>query len=403
MTEITYEGLAGPRPAGAAGGPAGPVSKTYGKGASAVTALHEVSITLPRRQLHRGDGPVGVGQEHAAAVRRRAGPADRRARCCIGGTDLTGLTETAADPAAPRPGRVRVPGVQPAAVADRGAERGAAAAAGRAARPTGAGLPAVLDQVGLGDRAGTGPASCPAASSSGWRSPGRWSPGRRWSSPTSRPARWTPRTGREVLGAAAGRRGRAGQTVVMVTHDPVAAALRRPGGVPRRRPLRRRADRPDRGGRVAERMTRLGGVSVMLDIAIGTVRARKGAFAGAFLALLLATTLVTPVGFCWRPACAPASPPSGTPPRRWSSPAPSGSQRPMLRAVGRQPPAAGTGAGRRRAGQPDPAGRRRGRRRRRGELPGARGDRLGRGCRSPGPTRDDAPGGSWARVGSRPR
>ena len=30
-----------------------------------------------------------------------------------------------------------------------------------------------------------------------------------------------------------------GQTIVMVTHDPVAAALRRPGGVPRRRPHRR--------------------------------------------------------------------------------------------------------------------------------------------------------------------
>jgi putative ABC transport system permease protein len=34
----------------------------------------------------------------------------------------------------------------------------------------------------------------------------------------------------------------------------------------------------------------------MLDIAIGTVRARKGAFAGAFLALLLATTLVAACG-----------------------------------------------------------------------------------------------------------
>ena len=34
----------------------------------------------------------------------------------------------------------------------------------------------------------------------------------------------------------------------------------------------------------------------MLDIAIGTVRARKGAFAGAFLALLLATILVAACG-----------------------------------------------------------------------------------------------------------
>ncbi len=43
-----------------------------------------------------------------------------------------------------------------------------------------------------------------------------------------------------------------GQTIVMVTHDPVAAVPRRPGGVPRRRPHRRRP--PPAQGRHRARM-----------------------------------------------------------------------------------------------------------------------------------------------------
>ena len=39
------------------------------------------------------------------------------------------------------------------------------------------------------------------------------------------------------------------QTIVMVTHDPVDRRLRDPGRVPRRRPHRRRAARPDRRSR----------------------------------------------------------------------------------------------------------------------------------------------------------
>ncbi len=51
-----------------------------------------------------------------------------------------------------------------------------------------------LEQVGLADRAGTCRASSPAASSSAWRSPARWSRSPRCSSPTSRPARSTRET-----------------------------------------------------------------------------------------------------------------------------------------------------------------------------------------------------------------
>ena len=48
-----------------------------------------------------------------------------------------------------------------------------------------------LEAVGLGDRCGTCPANCPAASSSGWPSPALSSRSRRSCWPTSRPATWT--------------------------------------------------------------------------------------------------------------------------------------------------------------------------------------------------------------------
>ena len=71
---------------------------------------------------------------------------------------------------------------------------------------------------------GTGRPSSPVASSSGWRSPGRWSAGPRWSSPTSRPARSTPARVARCWRCCAQCVDEIGQTVVMVTHDPVAAS-----------------------------------------------------------------------------------------------------------------------------------------------------------------------------------
>ena len=57
------------------------------------------------------------------------------------------------------------------------------------------------------------------------------------------------RAGAEILAFLRAPVDELGQTIVMVTHDPVAAALRRPGGVPRRRPDRRRDDRAHRATR----------------------------------------------------------------------------------------------------------------------------------------------------------
>ena len=74
------------------------------------------------------------------------------------------------------------------------------------------------DRVGLATGTATGPPSCPAASASGWRSPGQSSAVPTSSSPTSPPATSTPprarRSSRCSPGLAAD-----GTAVVVVTHD----------------------------------------------------------------------------------------------------------------------------------------------------------------------------------------
>ena len=65
------------------------------------------------------------------------------------------------------------------------------------------------------------------------------------------------RTGKDILTLLREAVDGLGQTVVMVTHDPIAAVLRRHGRVPRRRRDRGHDDAPS-AERVAERMTHLG-------------------------------------------------------------------------------------------------------------------------------------------------
>ena len=51
------------------------VSKVYGRGEGAVIALDRVSLGLSAREFHRGDGAVGLRQEHVPALRGRVGQA----------------------------------------------------------------------------------------------------------------------------------------------------------------------------------------------------------------------------------------------------------------------------------------------------------------------------------------
>jgi putative ABC transport system ATP-binding protein len=69
MTEITYEGLASPRPLAPDAVRLDGVTKTYGRGAGAVTALRDVTIALPRG-FTAVLGPSGSGKStfmHCAA------------------------------------------------------------------------------------------------------------------------------------------------------------------------------------------------------------------------------------------------------------------------------------------------------------------------------------------------
>ena len=97
-------------------------------------------------------------------------------------------------------------------------------------------------------------------------------------------------TGREVLALLREAVDGLGATIVMVTHDPAAAAWADPSRLPRRRQGRRRAHRPHRGpGRGAHD----GGERPMIRLAIGTLRRHRGAYAGTFLAALLAVALLS--------------------------------------------------------------------------------------------------------------
>ena len=78
----------------------------------------------------------------------------------------------------------------------------------------------MLDIVGLGEHAKQRPASCPAASSSAWRSPGRWRAARRCCWPTSPPASSTPRPRKQIMRLLRAVVQSEGVTALVATHDP---------------------------------------------------------------------------------------------------------------------------------------------------------------------------------------
>ena len=142
-------------------------------------------------------GRSGSGKTTLLNVHRRPGPARRGPR---GRRRARGVLARRARPgrAAPRRRLVRVPDVRPGPGAVRGRERRRAAAAAQAADrgPRGAGRSCCSTSSGSARTRCSGPASCPAVSSSASRSPGRWPTPRACWSPTSRPASSTPRPAR---------------------------------------------------------------------------------------------------------------------------------------------------------------------------------------------------------------
>ena len=212
------------------------LTMVYGTGEAQVVALDDVSVEFDAGQFTAIMGPSGSGKStlmHCLAGLDDADPGHglhrRRRRSPTLGDDEP-------HPAPPRPRRLRLPVVQPAADADRAREHHAAAGHRRPQARPGRGSTRVIDALGLARPArATGPRAVRRPAAAGRRAPGRWPAGRTSSSPTSRPATSTRAAGAEVLDFLRRRRRRLGQTVVMVTHDPSAAADGRPGGVPRRR------------------------------------------------------------------------------------------------------------------------------------------------------------------------
>ncbi|MFI8949164.1 ABC transporter ATP-binding protein [Streptomyces sp. NPDC053750] len=198
------------------------VSRRYGTGDSTVTALDEVSLTFPRGTFTAVMGPSGSGKstllQCAAGLDRPTSGSVR-----VGGTDLTALSERRLTLLR----RERIGFVFQAfnLLPSLTAAQNVALPlrlAGR--RPSRARVREVLARVGLGDRARHRPTEL--------------SGGQQQRVALARALITRPevlfgdeptgaldsRTGREVLTLLRGMVDGEGQTVVMVTHDPVAAA-----------------------------------------------------------------------------------------------------------------------------------------------------------------------------------
>ena len=143
----------------------------------------------------------------------------------IGDVDITTLGRQAADPAAPRRGRLHLPGVQPAPDAQRHREHHAADGHRRSQAGPGVAGHRRSTRIGLRDRLTHRPdRAVRRAAAARRRAPAHWPAARRSSSPTSRPATSTapaaPRCSAFLRRSATDM----GQTIVMVTHDPGAAS-----------------------------------------------------------------------------------------------------------------------------------------------------------------------------------
>ena len=178
------------------------LTKIYGEGDTEVRALDGVTVDFARGQFTAIMGPSGSGKStlmHCVAGLDTATSGTVQ----IGDTDYLAQRQ-GAHPAAPRPHRVRVPGVQPGADAQCPREHHAAP---RHRRPEG--RPGVARH---GDRhhRPARPAEEPPQPAVRWpaaarrRAPGRWRAGPRSSSPTSPQATSTRARAPRSWGSSAG-------------------------------------------------------------------------------------------------------------------------------------------------------------------------------------------------------
>ncbi|MEV4670808.1 ABC transporter ATP-binding protein [Actinomadura sp. NPDC049382] len=198
------------------------VSRVYGKGAGAVAALRQVSVSLPKGGFTAVMGPSGSGKstflQCAAGLDRPTAGSVR-----LGGTELTGMNET--ELTVLRRERVgfvfQAFNLLPSLTVEQNVTLPLRLAGRRADR---ARLAEILERVGLADRAGHRPAEL--------------SGGQQQRVAIARALVARPdvvfgdeptgaldtMTAKEVLAAFREIVDDLGQTVVMVTHDPVAAS-----------------------------------------------------------------------------------------------------------------------------------------------------------------------------------
>ncbi|WP_280888855.1 ABC transporter ATP-binding protein [Streptomyces sp. LBL] len=198
------------------------VTKTYGTGDRAVTALQEVSLTLPRGSFTAVMGPSGSGKSTLLQCAAGLDRADSGS-VLLGDTELTGLSEKALTLL--RRNRIgfvfQAFNLLPMLTAEQNVMLPLRLARRRPGRNE---VREALDRVGLGDRAG--------------HRPSELSGGQQQRVALARALITRPEvlfgdeptgaldstTGRQVLTLLRELTDREQQTVVMVTHDPVAAS-----------------------------------------------------------------------------------------------------------------------------------------------------------------------------------
>ena len=256
------------------------VAKVYGEGEASVAALDGVD----RRRSPRGSSPRSWARPGRASRRCcTAWPGWTRStsgRVFIGGADLTALRRQRSSPgcagtasaSCSRPSTwcptltARENITLPMDMAGREPDRGLARHGGRRGRPA---RPA----------ARTARPSSPAASSSGWPCARALVSGPQVVFADEPTGNLDSRSGAEVLGVPAPRRSTSSaRPIVMVTHDPTAAALRRPGAVPGRRPAGRRPGPADRrpGPGADEAPRQEGGLRCVASRSAAWPRTRRG-------------------------------------------------------------------------------------------------------------------------------